>query len=343
MQLNLLILILLPLASFSQSLREFNLTKYTFNTSIRAIHVVDENTVWFAGSNGLYGHTKDGGRSWVIDSLSHPLVPKLEFRSIAVTKNAVFILSIGTPALLFKIIDEGGDWKLVYQENHQKAFYDSMAFWDDENGIAMGDPTDGCLSIILTNDGGNTWTKLNCDELPPTIDGEAAFAASNSNISLFENHAWVVTGGSRARVFHSPDKGNSWEVFNTPIIEGGTMTGIYSVDFYDENQGIIFGGDWENKEVNTDNKANTSDGGKTWQLVGDGSDPGYRSCVQYIPGTGRQKIIAVGIPGISVSEDAGVSWLAVSDESYYTIQINRSGKSAWLAGKGVLARMEWTN
>ena len=43
--------------------------------------------------------------------------------------------------------------------------------------------------------------------LPETVKGEAAFAASNSNISVYKNHAWIVTGGQRARVFHSPDKG----------------------------------------------------------------------------------------------------------------------------------------
>jgi hypothetical protein len=30
--------------------------------------------------------------------------------------------------------------KLVYQENHEKVFFDSMQFWNNKEGIAMGDP-----------------------------------------------------------------------------------------------------------------------------------------------------------------------------------------------------------
>ncbi len=332
---------ILSFNSGAQSSLKYSLTNYEVNSSIRAIEVVDENTVWFAGSNGIYGHTADGGQSWVIDSLSHPLVPKLEFRSIASTSNGVFILSVGTPAILFKIIDEGRDWQIVYQEDHPKAFYDAMAFWDDQNGIAMGDPTEGCISVIITKDGGNTWIKVPCNLLPPAAEGEAAFAASNSNIALFGNHAWIVTGGSRARVLHTPDQGSSWEIFNTPIVEGGAMTGIYSVDFYDQNNGIIFGGDWNDKERNTQNKAVTSDGGKTWQLVSDGSAPGYRSCVQYIPNQQGKQLIAVGIPGISYSSNSGKSWENLSEESFYTVRFNQLGLSAWLAGKNVISKMTW--
>jgi hypothetical protein len=29
--------------------------------------------------------------------------------------------------------------KLVYQENHEKVFFDSMQFWNNKEGIAMGD------------------------------------------------------------------------------------------------------------------------------------------------------------------------------------------------------------
>jgi photosystem II stability/assembly factor-like uncharacterized protein len=40
-----------------------------------------------------------------------------------------------------------------------QGFYDSMKFWNKNEGIAMGDLND-CLSIIITRDGGNTWNKV---------------------------------------------------------------------------------------------------------------------------------------------------------------------------------------
>lgn len=317
-----------------------NFTTFPIQSSIRAIEVIDEQTVWFAGSEGKFGFTKNTGKRWSIDSIQLGEIP-LEFRSIAITSEAVFLLSVASPAYLLKSNDQGQNWHIVYQEDHPDTFYDCMKFWDDQNGVAMGDPINGCLSIIITADGGANWRKLSCDELPPAMDGEAAFAASNTNIAIHGNHAWIATGGKKARVFHTADKGNSWEVVETPIQEGGKMTGIFSMDFYDNNTGIIFGGDWENQSSNTNNKAITHDGGKTWQLIGEGKNPGYRSCVQFIPNTNGQGLMAVGIPGISYSYDGGASWQEVNKESYYTIRFAKSGNTAWLAGKNKIASMKW--
>ena len=110
-------------------------------------------------------------------------------------------VTIGSPAKLYK------DGVLVYQENHEKAFYDALDFWNDQEGIAIGDPTDDCMSIIITRDGGNTWNKLSCDVLPKAKEGEAAFAASDTNIAIVGDKTWVATGGKASRVLFSPDKG----------------------------------------------------------------------------------------------------------------------------------------
>ena len=119
------------------------------------------------------------------------------------------------------------------------------------------------------------------------------------------------------------------------------MTGIYSVDFYDENTGIIFGGDWNAKEMNSKNKAITEDGGKTWTLLADGQDPGYRSCVKFIPNTDAKNLLAVGIPGISYSNNRGKTWYSISGESYYTVGI--FDKSFWVAGDKKIAKIVWEN
>jgi photosystem II stability/assembly factor-like uncharacterized protein len=316
--------------------------EFSIDCSIRALEVLSEDHVWFAGSGGKFGYTTNSGMQWKIDSVQIDHTD-LDFRSIAVTDKAVFMLNVATPAFLLRSTNEGGDWEIVYQEDHPGTFYDSMRFWDDVNGIAMGDPIDGCLSVIITNDGGDTWSKLDCGQLPGVDKGEAAFAASNSNIALYQQHAWMVTGGSNARVFHSPDMGLSWKVHDTPIVHGNTMTGIFTVDFYNDKHGIIFGGDWENQSMNTSNKAVTGDGGITWQLINDGTYPGYRSCVQYIPGSKGMEILATGSPGISYSGDGGKSWhhLGKENENYYTLRIARSGRTAWLAGKEKIARMKW--
>ena len=314
---------------------------FAVNSSVRALEVVDDQTIWWAGSEGRYGFSTDGGLNWTIDSIQWDTI-RPHFRSIAVTKEATFLLSIASPALLFRSADQGENWELVYKEENPAAFYDAMAFWDDKEGIAMGDPTDGCLSVLLTKDGGRTWDKVDCATLPPAEEGEAAFAASNSNIALTEKQVWLVSGGKRARVFHSPDRGQSWTAYNTPIAEGGQMTGIFSIDFYDDQQGIVFGGDWNAKGKNVENKALSMDGGQTWQPLLEGAGPGYQSCVQFIPASAGKGILSCGIPGINYSADGGQTWAELSTDSWYTLRFGSSWKTVWLAGNGKIGKITWT-
>ena len=315
-----------------------HIQKYTIEkTSIRAINAIDENTVYYAGSNGDIGKTTDGGKTWNKQQIIFQDSIKPHFRSIATNGKVQFALSIANPALLYQVTD--GNPKLVYQEKGEKVFYDAMTFLDAKNGIAIGDPIDGCTSIIITRDGGNSWNKIPCDKLPEVKEGEASFAASNTNIATFKNTIWVVTGGTKARVLKSNDKGETWTIIETPIIQGDGPQGIYSVDFHDENNGIIMGGDFSKPEENKANKAITVDGGLTWELVANGESPNYKSCVQYIPGTQGKEVIAVGKTGVSFSNDAGKTWKDISKEPYYAIQFVNSN-TAWLSGAQRMGKLQ---
>lgn len=293
---------------------------YIDTVSIRALLPVDKNRVWFAGNQGKVGLIDHRVPKIAHFSYQDSL---LQFRAIARTESNVLVVSIGNPAIIYQIGFDGlqaTSVKEVYFEQHERVFYNAVKFFNDKEGIAMGDPTDSCLSILITRDGGHHWEKITCDQLPPLVEGEAGYAASNSNIAIYGDAVWIATGGSASRVYYSPDKGHRWQVFDTPIIRGGKMTGIYSIDFYDANLGIVFGGDWENMNDNRANKAITHDGGKTWNLISDGSGPGYRSSVRFVPGRGGQEIVAVGSPGISYSSDAGVSWKSLSEEGFFAIE-----------------------
>lgn len=311
------------------------------SVSIRAILVMSAERMYYADSKGTIGSTKSAGIKWGKSSFNYiktqdTIIPN--FRSIAFNGKDVFALSIGNPALLYKINKKEQTSSLVYKEEHEKVFYDSMTFFDEQNGIAMGDPTEDCLSIIRTNDGGNTWTKISCEKLPKVVEGEAAFAASNTNIKVLGKTVWIVSGGTKARVFKSIDLGETWEVFDTPIIQGEGPQGIYTVDFADQDNGIIIGGDYSKPEENLRNKAITKDGGKTWTLVADGQNPNYKSCVQYVPNTNGKEVFAVGKTGISYSNDGGIIWKEVSKDGYYTIQfVDRN--TAWLSGNQKIGKL----
>ncbi len=311
--------------------------------SIRAVEVYKDSLIGFGYNKGygflnLYNDDVTFHEFKVTDNTQNHDNWITEQRAVAFSDQSFYSLGIGSPARLRKINLQDKTEKNVYQETHEKAFYDAIAFWNTTEGIAMGDPTDGCLSIIITRDGGETWRKIPCKDLPSTVTGEAAFAASNGNISIVGDHTWIISGGMKSRVFYSSDKGATWEVFDTPIMQGTATTGGYSIHFYDENNGIIFGGDYTQPEKNKANKAITKDRGKTWQLIADQKEPGYKSCVRYVPNSGGNEIVAVGFTGISISNDRGTHWKELSKESFYTLRfINDS--TAIAAGKNRIAKL----
>lgn len=305
--------------------------------SVRAIEIMGNNLT-FAANKGVYGLYDTDSESLKTNVQKYGSVFP-EFRAVAGTSTDFFMLSVGNPALLYKTGDTGS-MELVYKEENEKVFYDAMTFWNDKEGIAMGDPTENCLSIIITRDGGYTWNKLGCDVLPEVVEGEAAFAASNSNISVKGDKTWILSGGMKSRVFYSPNKGKTWQVFDTPLIQGTETAGGYSMDFYDEKNGIIIGGDYTKPEANVANKAITVDGGKTWKLVGDGKAPGYKSSVRYVPNGDSLEIVAVGPKGISYSQDAGKTWKNLSEEEFYTIRF-LNDSIAYAAGNNRIAKLKF--
>ena len=308
------------------------------NVSIRAIQIMTKNKIVYAGSNGHVGYftdRKEGTSSMIKIKYQDSLIPN--FRSIAFNGSDYFVLSVGNPALLYKISENKAS--LVYKESHQKIFYDSMQFFEDQiHGIAVGDPTENCASIIVTADGGKTWNKIPCSKLPIFEENEAFFAASNTNIKTIGSTVWIASGGKKARILKSEDYGATWEIFNTPIIQGNGPQGIYSIDFANKNNGIIMGGDYSKPMENIANKAITTDGGETWKLVADYENPNYKSCVQYVPNTNGKEIFAVGKTGISFSNDGGYSWKKISEEAYYSIQF-LDNNIAWLSGNNKIGKM----
>lgn len=306
--------------------------------SIRAL-TIDGSKAWYGANGGKYGWVSLTGETDFNGVTAHDtLLP--EFRAIAQTKNHVFILNVATPALLFKISKDGKFTKTVYTESGENVFYDCMKFYNDMEGIAMGDPQNGCLSIITTNDGGETWQKRGCTGLPPIAEGEAAFAASNTNIIIKGSKTWIVSGGRKSRVFYSEDKGKTWEVFNTPITQGGEMTGIFSADFYDETVGFAGGGNYEKPEQNKGNKILTTDGGKMWKTVGEGKGPGYISCVQFVPGSKGNGLVTVGRDGVFYSYDRGANWKKLHNATNLNALQFFDNKTVIAAGQKVMVRFK---
>jgi photosystem II stability/assembly factor-like uncharacterized protein len=268
----------------------------------------------------------------------------LDFRDIdAVGDNVAYVLSIGkgTDSRIFKTTNAGASWTMQFANANVDAFFDAMAFWDAENGIAVSDSVNGAFVIVTTRDGGRSWAPVAASRLPPALPNEGAFAASGTNVAVLgTDRVWFATGAAaRARVLRSTDRGASWQIAETPL-RSGPSAGIYSIAFRDPQHGVIVGGDYTKTTEAIDNVAVTSDGGKTWTLAKEHGLGGFRSVVAHVPGS-RASFLAVGPSGADISTDDGRTWTPVEGPGFDTFSFAPGHTIGWGSGaRGAIGRLD---
>lgn len=303
---------------------------------LRGASAVNESIAWASGDKGTYARTLDGGRTWTVGHV--PGSDELDFRDVdAFSANTAYLLAIGEgeKSRIYKTTDGGLNWTLQFKNNRPSAFFDAMAFWDSEHGIAVSDPANGRFLIITTADGGATWKEMPTKGMPLALEGEGAFAASGTCIAVQGTRdVWFGTGGPKgARLFRSRDGGQSWTVTTTPIASG-KAAGIFSVLFSDSRHGVIVGGDYTKESEIGNNAAWTEDGGKTWRVVEKELPSGYRSGVALMQsGTGKS-LIAVGPNGSDVSQSQGKSWRKLGAEGFHSVSFAHGSAAGWAVGEG---------
>ena len=307
--------------------------------SMRGLSVVSDQVAWASGQNGTFLRTTNGGETWTVGTVPEA---SYDFRDIdAFDADTAYVLSAGEPAKIYKTTDGGESWTEQYSNATAGVFFDSMAFWDAETGVAFSDPIDGSFVIIRTTNGGRTWEQVPAEKIPPARSGEAGFAASGTCVAAQANaSAWIGTGGNAARVLRSTDRGETWAVSETPMRSGLASTGIFSIAFRDAQTGIIVGGDYQAPESREANAAITTDGGRTWTLIKDTPPLGFRSAVAYVPNTDPPVLIAVGTSGNDRSTDGGRSWKNLGSEGFHAVRFAPSGRVGWAVGsEGRIAKV----
>ena len=277
---------------------------------LRGLSMADRGVVWASGARGTVVRSRDGGRTWIADTV--PGATTLDLRSIhALNDGAVFVASAGEAekglAKIFATGDAGRHWRQVFTTGDTGVFLDAIAFWDVKHGIALSDPVGGAFVLLLTDDGGRTWSRLPPESLPRNHPGEAAFAASGSALAIAGgSHVWIGTGGGVARVMHSADRGRTWSVTDVPVDARGSAAGVFSVAFADARHGIAVGGDYTQPRLASRSVAITSDGGRSWRAAV-APPAAYLSGVAF---AGSPKdVVAVGLAGTFVSRDGGDHWV----------------------------------
>ena len=324
---------------------EWSLQVSGTDARLRGLSVVNARVAWASGSQGTVLRTSDGGATWT--RLTVGGAAGLDFRDVdAIDERTAYILSIGSgeQSRIYKTRDAGASWMLQFTNTDPRGFYDAMAFWDESRGIVVGDSVDERMAILVTENGGTTWTAVPRTVLPPALPNEGAFAASGSNIAVNgKSEAWIATGAAlNSRVLHTRDRGASWSVVDTPLA-GGRSSGIFSIAFRDSRHGVIVGGDYSKETEAVDNVATTSDGGVSWKLVATRGLSGFRSSVKFVPGS-KGAWVAVGPRGADLSMDDGRTWTPIamgeSAPGFDALSFAPGQPIAWASGaKGAIARL----
>ena len=208
-----------------------------------------------------------------------------------------------------------------------------VSIFDRENIWASG--TNG--TYLVTKDGGKTWQLADPQKMPTAIEGEGAFAASNSCIATNGTQdVWFATGGTAARVFHSSDGGESWTVTETPVIHGAAPQGIFSIAFRDALHGVIAGGEYKNPEQTGPNLAVTDDGGKTWKLA-DAAPQKFFSAVAFVGGTTPATVV-IGSAATGVSKDDLKTWDSFTNDGFNAVE-SKQGVTYAVGPGGKIGRL----
>ncbi len=305
--------------------------------SLRGLSVVNDNIIWASGSNGQVAKSTDGGKNFQWMTIRG--YEKKDFRDIeAFDANTAVIMAVDSPAIILKTKDGGKTWNEVFHDDTKGMFLDAMDFTKDGNGIVVGDPINNKLFIATTGNYGDKWSVLKPEKNFYTADtGEAFFAASGTNVKLSGNKynpiISFVTGGTDSRLIFE----------GTPvalnIIHGKDSQGANSVAVnISISRIVIAGGDFNNPQSSEKNlEVFTIHNGKL--LIPPIQTPphGYRSCVAFIT---DDLLVSCGLNGIDISNDGGINWKLISNESFHVCAKAKNGNAVFLAGKdGRIAKL----
>jgi photosystem II stability/assembly factor-like uncharacterized protein len=272
--------------------------------SIRGISVVDSNTIWLSGARGTILKWDAQEKRWL--RLNSP--DSLDFRDIeAFSASSAIVMSAGFPSKVFKTSDGGYNWRLVHENADSSAFMNSIAFKNKLEGVIVGDVLNGHHLILHTNNGGESWKRVEQKNLPIPLEVENGFAASGSSVivDIHGNYHFGL-GGERVRIFSSKD-GRYWKASETAMKGGSSSNGIYALAS-GKDKVIAVGGNY--LEVDSAHSPLLSSSEMKWESTS-GVLHGYRSTIAYSPSLDYW--LAAGSNGIDISTDTGKSWQKVSD------------------------------
>lgn len=324
-------LALVSLSGLSKAQTPAWVTKTTGAPALHFVNVlkaVDANTLWFADTKstsatdtgGYMGLSTDGGNTWVNKLISGPTAGSATIGDIhPVSATTAWIISCppstGTVAQngVWKTTDAGNSWtkQTTASYSSNTSFSNIVYFWDANNGFTAGDPfgtgANKRFEMYTTTNGGTTWTNIPSGTAPTPKNGDEY--GYTSKITVLQDNIWL--GTDIGRILYSPNRGASWQAFQTDVVDFGGVTVpdfTADLDFKDVNNGLMV----EN-QAGVGILRSTSDKGATWTIINP-TGTFYANNIAYVPGTVNTYVTSGFDEGSSYSTDGGLNWTEIASD-----------------------------
>ncbi|MCS7176561.1 MAG: S8 family serine peptidase [Candidatus Kapabacteria bacterium] len=156
-------------------------------------------------------------------------------------------------AAIYRTQNGGATWQAVSVATITP-FVNDVRFFNDAEGIFLGDPRGSTWGIGRTTDGGQTWQRVTA--VPPPLQNEAGLVGS---VWWLGDTCWF--GTTAGRVFRSTNRGQSWQVSQLSGVSGY----VTQVVFRNGREGIAVYRPTTQQGAPYLVAAST-DGGASWQL-----------------------------------------------------------------------------
>jgi subtilisin family serine protease len=199
------------------------------SVQMNAIHMLDANNGWLAGNDriqnqGLFSKISNGSFTTNFNATS-PCYAVWGFSPTKAIMGTGTDDAVGTSSVL--ITTNGGTNWTTINTTSITGFINFLHFYDDNNGILLGDPLGTVWGCATTTDGGKTWAMIK--SLPPALSAEDGLVGSGQ----FEgDQIWF--GTTMGRVFYSSDRGVNWSV--STVMSGKPITDLC---FMNTESGIV--------------------------------------------------------------------------------------------------------
>jgi len=273
--------------------------------------------LWEVPAFNDFTRTTDGGNHWIPGKLTafpDYILVAIAPLSATVCYGSIANFNTGNTRIV-KTTDGGIAW--TEQLNFDfgpgfEPFFADIYFFNANDGLIYGDPTNGYFTIFTTQDGGEHWTRVAQANMPAALPDEYSYVFSSEGIG---NTFWTVS--TSGRVWKTTDKGSHWNAYATEQ----TSIDFSNLKMRDALHGLL---------GIRGNLYRTSDGGVTWQKV-EYTGNWFTNDLAYVPGTNSTYVStgshdmpgyadpgAVNGIGSSYSLDDGNTWITLDTAVEHT-------------------------